>query len=245
MGRVVSENSPLIYALGNGGAELLRDRFDFPQLQYNTRADWTSKNREALPTFSKHALELADFMVGMEVGARSIDGVEFISFREILATAPEETRRKKIPDLWSVRVTHDGEQIDIPVRPDNIYGLRFLNKGSESFFFVEADRATMPVTRANLRQSSYTRKFIAYFNSWQQWKQDPELSPFGFRNARVLSLTTSRKRIQTFIQESRKVTDHQGVCGFLFTEYGDFKTPEEIFKKPWVNARDEKVLLCD
>lgn len=84
---------------------------------------------------------------------------------EILAGAPEATRRLRLPFRWQVEVRHGGKPYRLGVEPDRIFGLQFDRTPEgrrRSFFFLEADRGTMPVERKGLAETSFLRKLLAY-----------------------------------------------------------------------------------
>jgi hypothetical protein len=64
------------------------------------------------------------------------------------------------PFQWKVNI---GKKCS--VIPDHVFGLEFNNQ--RCWYFLEADRATMPVTRGNLDQTSFYRKLLAYFTGEQ------------------------------------------------------------------------------
>ena len=73
---------PMVYGLGNKGAEILAEQLDRPL----GRVDWTSKNRSIGPRFFHHTLMIASIMVAFEVSCRRHDNVRLIPWEEILET---------------------------------------------------------------------------------------------------------------------------------------------------------------
>ena len=56
---------------------------------------------------------------------------------------------------WKVTVSG---RMKFAVTPDRVFGLEFTSSGGKptrAFYFLEADRATMPVIRQNLSKSSF------------------------------------------------------------------------------------------
>ena len=107
--------------------------------------------------------------------------------------SPEETRSAKSPWSWRVRVQHKGATPEIGLLPDYVFAL-LLPDGRRRPFVVEVDRGTMPVERATLDLSSMLRKFLAYEGGR---KQELHTSRFGWRNFRVLVVTSSEERAET------------------------------------------------
>jgi len=54
-------NHPMIYALGNQGAQIISSELDLPM----AAVDWTSKNREVKGIFLEHTLMAANFLKGV------------------------------------------------------------------------------------------------------------------------------------------------------------------------------------
>jgi hypothetical protein len=110
-------------------------------------------------------------MVAFKVACRDTEGVQFIRPEEILAAAPEATRRQRLPFRWQVEVQEGGKLHRLDVEPDRVFGLRFEGQPEQrrpAYFFLEADRGTMPVTRQGLDQTSFRRKLLGYGEMWRQ-----------------------------------------------------------------------------
>src|ERR1700686_3202279 len=112
---------PLIYALGKKGARALREHGH----RIDASVDWSEKNKRAGAVFIEHTLELADFMTGLELACRARGDVELMREREILAMAPEKTRKAREPLRWRVDKTVMGKRETFSVVPDGMFGLVF------------------------------------------------------------------------------------------------------------------------
>jgi Replication-relaxation len=215
---------PMAYALGTQGAELLGVK---------------TPKQVKLP-FVEHALAVSEILTAFTVSAKKRGDVRVISFREILEKkAPEETRRKKVPDAWRVKLPGEGA---IGVSPDAIFGLHFLSKpegANRTYFFLEVDRGTMPVMRTRLSETSMWRKLVAYYQTAASGLQT-EL--FGIRTFRVLVVTKSpeRRRLASLVEVAGKLPALQGI--FLFAEEGAL-LERDLMEHEWVNGRSERVLL--
>ena len=77
---------------------------------------------------------------------------------------PDESAVGRNPFRWRVSIPGGPK---CGVIPDRVFGLEFAD-GSRAWFWLEADRATMPVTRSNLDQSSFRRKLLTYEATWSQ-----------------------------------------------------------------------------
>lgn len=223
-----AEKRPMVYALGNEGAELLSNRFQLalPDIY------WTEKNRRVKEKFVEHTLGISDFMVSMEMACKETGNIRLISKDEILAVSPDKTRRAKNPFRWQTRILWEGERHEISIVPDEVFGLHYLAKPdgkNKAYFFVEIDRGTMPITRRDVRQTSFTRKLLSYADSYERKLHSER---FGIKNFRVLTLTTSTERIKTMQQAWESDIAHLALAGmFLFAEKG---SPEGFID--WVTA---------
>src|SRR4051794_38118035 len=86
-----------------------------------------------------------------------------------------------------------------------VFGLGFEGAPENrrrAFFFLEADRGTMPVVRKGLRQTSFLRKLLAYRETWRQGVHKARL---GIPNFRVLTVTASRERVEHLVEACRSL----------------------------------------
>jgi hypothetical protein len=232
-------SEPMVYALGSRGAEVLAAEGE----QRRGGVRWHTKNRNLSRVFLHHTLAVADVMVAFEVACRSREGVRFISPEEVLAGAPASTRRLRLPFRWQVEVRVDGRAHRLGVEPDRIFGLRFESlpeNRQHVFFFVEADRGTMPVTRKGLAQTSFTRKLLAYRETWRRGLHTAHL---GIPNFRVLTMTTNRERVEHLVAACRSLPGG-GARLFLFADEESLGLGD-ILGHEWVNGRGEiNCLAC-
>ena len=232
--------SPMVYALGNKGARVLERLFGIPQ----GKVDWAVKNNEIDPVslFRNHTLLVADFMVRVEVSCKKCGDVRLIKQEEILESLPEETKGKQNPFGWSVAVSSEGEQIHLGIVPDKVFCLHFTERPegkNKAYFFLEADRVTMPIIRSNLKQTSYFRKLIAYYATWQQ---ELHMRLFNIKNFRVLTVTSTQERIENMIAANKEINNGEGSNLFLFTSQEVMETCESIFALQWRNGRDGRLV---
>ena len=230
-----SEKRPMVYALGNVGADLLSNRFQMrlPDIY------WTEKNRRVKEKFVEHTLGIADFMVAMEIECREAGNKRIISRDEILANAPEHTRRKRDPFRWQTRINWNNEWHDIAIVPDAVSGIEYTDKPegkNKAYFFVEIDRGTMPILRRDIRQTSFARKMHSYSDTFERKLHTEN---FGIKNFRVLTVTTSKERIDTMIGAFKsEVADVVPAGLFLFRD----KETQMPFTN-WVNGVGTTVQL--
>ncbi len=229
-------SEPLVYALGKRGAELLETRGEFRRGGIR----WDSKKRNVSRVFLHHTLAIAEVMVAFEVACRGREGVRFIPPEKVLAGVPEATRR--LPFRWQVEVRHGGKPYRLGVEPDRVFGLEFYGlpeNRQRAYFFLEADRGTMPVRRKGLGQTSFLRKLLAYQETWRQGIQRSHL---GISNFRVLTVTTNRERVRHLLAACRS-PEGSGSRLFLFADKGALDR-KDILGYEWVNGRGEAVRLA-
>lgn len=229
-----ADKRPMVYALGNEGADLLSNRFQLtlPDIY------WSEKNRRVKEKFIEHTLGIAEFMVSMEVACKEAGNIRLITKEEILTSAPDKTRRSKHPFRWQTRVSFDGERHEIAIVPDEVFGLHNLDKPegkNRAYFFVEIDRGTMPITRRDIRQTSFARKLISYADTYER-KLHTER--FGIKNFRVLTVTTSQERITTMQQAWQSEISHRATAAMFL-----FKSKEVANSSVWHSANHTVVTI--
>jgi hypothetical protein len=126
-------------------------------------------------------------------------------------------------------------RLKLGVIPDYVFALDFKDQGgagNRTFFFLEADRATMPVIRKNLLQTSFYRKLRAYEATWTQGLYR---SQFGFDRVRVLTVTTSAERVKSLVNACAQLQRGQRL--FLFADRETFLNHDDIFSLRWESGR--------
>lgn len=215
----------MVYGLGNRGAALLRQELgvDLHPLR------WGEKNRGVRRIFLDHALLVSEVMVALELSCRRIGHVRLLTEEELSAARPEDRR---LPFRWSVNVNR---QLKLGVIPDRAFALEFSNEEGaidRAFFFLEADRGTMPVIRRTLAQTSFYRKLIAYEATWAKGLHR---SQFGFHRFRVLTVTKSAARATALAHACSQLKSGHGL--FLFSEVATLRQQENIFSLKWKTGR--------
>ena len=201
---------PMIYALGNRGADILTHYYGIDRQRIN----WQTKNREAHHHYINHTLMVSRFRAALtpmlaSVGATLItwgrdgDMHEYVTY----TTASRRQRGVIIPDAHFT-IDHDGR---------------------EHRFFLEADRSTMTGDR-------YLAKLKAYYHYWlQSRRQDGER---GFR-VLTLTISPERRdnlrRLAQSIDASGK-----GLNLFWFLCEQDYHaTPQSLAGPIWRIPTDE------
>lgn len=241
-------NHSMIYALGNNGAKYLSGELDLPLSTVN----WSAKNSGLKNGFFfEHTLLVSEFMVMVRLACRKEKRLEFISQEEIVnrRTIVPAAPAKELGFEVKVLLREDQRKpLTIPVVPDAAFGLRRLSgphKGEEMYYFLEADRATMPIRRASLYRSSFYKKMLGYYHAW---KTGTWGATFNFKHARVLTITTSMERIGNMISMGREIDPwKKGLGMFLFAPRKGFslQQPERVFDQVWIAGNGKKVSVLD
>jgi hypothetical protein len=131
-------------------------------------------------------------------------------------------------------------RLKLGVIPDYVFALDFKDKSGTSnraFLFLEADRATMPVIRKNLLQTSFYRKLRAYEATWSQSIHQTQ---FGFHRFRVLTVTTSTERVKSLVAACAKLERGQGL--FLFADRTVLEKVGDMFSPIWQTGKQGKTV---
>lgn len=230
-------SQPLVYALGKDGAKALAAVGERRGIRFDT------KNRSLSRVFLHHTLAIADVMVAFEVTCRENRGVRLISPDEVYERAPNATRALRRPFRWHVEVRAAGRRHRLGIEPDRVFGLRFVAQtGSEreAFFFLEADRGTMPVARKDLAQTSFVRKLVAYEATWRQKLHTAQL---GIPNFRVLTVTATSRRLNNLVAVCRSLP-RAGSRLYLFASR-EALNPEDILASECLNGRGDRTLIAE
>jgi len=213
----------MVYGLGNKGMALLEQEDGIPQ----RKLDWTAQNRTATRFFIEHTLAVAETMVALECCCRK-QGIELINYSDNAFK-------------WNVPVRYEDATVTVGVVPDRVFGLQHSDKPGEiAWFFLEADRATMPVQRRGFKQSSFMRKLVAYQETWRRKVLADEFPRF-----RVLTVTTSPERVDHLLKANRTFSAGKGSGLFLFTHQKKFHHQVDVLSLPILNGRGEITTLAE
>ncbi len=209
----------LVYALGQAGAALLKDRqLNLPFLD----TDWTQKNRQVTALFVEHTLMVVRFRAALALGAAKSPGLAIdVSLPE--SRAPRAS--------WS-----NSRHAQAYVNPDAFVILREHDRTEDaqrSAFFVEADRSTMALKR--LRQK------YAFYSALRSDRRHLE-PPFEIPGFRVLTICKTNERALSLLRlvaasHSPVPPAHRAM--FLFTTEETYaRHPENVLAAVWRDAAD-------
>lgn len=230
---------PFVYGLGKKGARALREHGDLIDIG----VDWTEKNKRAGAIFIEHTLEVADFMIGLELACRVRGDVELMREHEVLALAPEETRTAREPLRWKVDKVMMGRKESFSVVPDGLFGLVFPDD-TAAHFVLEVDRGTIPLLRTDVPGTPAWRKSISYKLStyWEGWKAQQHVTQFGVKQVRVALVTNSAERVKNMLSVVDDLTEGRGSNFFLFVDKGTLKASDRL-NVEWTTGKGERVRL--
>lgn len=224
---------PYVYSLGPKGAEVLKQITSAQP----RRADWLSQRPAERFESVDHGLMVTELIVRIQASCRQMSRIRFIDpdeiTRELLDQLPQDRRVFR----WRVNVVHEGIPNQIEVVPDQIFGLHYLDrpKGENKvYFFLEADRGTMPVVRSTLNQSSVFKKLLGYYESW---RQELLVQKFGIARFRVLTVTSSFERALHLVEANRKLNNGKGSRIFLFAAVEHLQQFENLLTAPFASGR--------
>jgi len=211
---------PIVYSLGRKGAAFLKQE---PGANFQPFR-WGEKDQSVGRVFLEHDLFVSEVMVAIELACRDHGEIRFISKEKLLSQAKRAFR-------WKVNING---QLKLSVIPDSVFGLEFTDAAGKrdcAFFFLEADRGTMPVNRRNLSQTSFYRKMLAYEATWYQ---SIHTKRFGFHRFRVLTVTTSTIRMKNLVDSCSQLKSGRGL--FLFAHRAALLNPTDLLAPIWRTA---------
>ena len=207
----------IVYGLGNKDWKLIRQ-------ELGITASWGDKNHAVGRMLLEHTLLVADVMIAIELACRKRGDIEVV-YEDDLAIG---TGRQ--PFQWRVTIP-GGEKLS--VIPDFVFALDYPDAAGQrqrAYFFLEADRGTMPVKRHSLSQTSFYRKLLAYEATWVQ---DIHRQHLGINRFRVLTVTTIPKRVETLVQACSELKRGHGL--FLFANESILSG--DVFSPVWHSGR--------
>jgi hypothetical protein len=208
---------PAVYELTEAGECALHES----GILHETTTSLVRKTRRGAARRYHHELMICDIISSVEIGVRADPDLRFISWPEILAKAPEATRRSEKPFNVAVSVSYtcprtgQTQSCDRPLAPDAIFGIEYRRNGQASyrFFALEADRNTEPVFRSTLEQTSYLRKILQYR---ELAAQSLYATRWGLPNLLVLNVTTNEQHMANIVSTVQEVTGQRGSTFLLF-----------------------------
>jgi Replication-relaxation len=208
---------PAVYELSEAGEAALKER----GILHEGTSSLVRKTRLGATRRYHHELMICDIISSLEIGVRANPDLRFISWPEILAKAPEATRRSEKPLNVALSVSYacprtgQTQSCDRALVPDAIFGLEYTRNGQKSyrFFALEADRNTEPVVRNTLDQTSYLRKILQYR---ELAARSLHQTHWGLPNLLVLNVSTNPLHVANIVSAVKEVTSGRGSTFLLF-----------------------------
>lgn len=223
----LSNNSPMIYAIGNRGADELA--------QYGIdrqKIDWTSKNHEVGEHYIHHSLMITRFRHALALALRERP--------EATLTFWEPSGSFKVPVSYeeTVRTSDGGQRTKVmktAVIPDGFFALSQGERTANMCLFLEADRSTMTNAR-------YLAKLKGYYHYWKTHVRTGQ-DASGIRGFRVLTVTLSHERkdnLRESTKEGLQKIDGRGLNLFWFACERDYQnTPHQLLASIWQTPADD------
>src|SRR4051812_23099485 len=233
-----SGTAPMLYALADRGARLLRQRGDSP----SAPVAWSRKNRKVQRPFIDHQIEIVDFRVALQRALSTRADVRLLFEGETSAAASRRQGQEARSHALSAQLKQNGIVHHVSAVPDLVFALHFAD-GTRHNYAVEIDRGTMPVFRSDLEQTSIARKMRVYLAAHAAKQHQRE---FGWTNFRVLFVTTNEERIETMIDASRQSQARRhgvGASLFWFSTFSEIKEVADLLALEWRDGNRRAVRL--
>jgi hypothetical protein len=207
---------PIAYGVSAKGGMLIKQELGDSPL-------WSEKNRAVGQMFLEHALLVSETMVSLELACRK-HGVRLLYEDEL------DLPVQKQPFQWRTKIAGG---MNLGVIPDAVFALEYLDQTGQmqrAYFFLEADRGTMPVVRQNLFQTSFCRKLLAYESTWSNKVHQRHL---GIHRFRVITVTTIAARVNTLLAACSQLKRGHGL--FLFADTSALE--KDLFSPVWHSGK--------
>jgi DNA-binding transcriptional ArsR family regulator len=225
-----------IYGLTRKGARLLRE---YGHDVRRSLLGGIDKERGAGWRFIEHTVSITQFLVALEVGVRSREGLRILGSAEVLEDGARSTRDQQV--RISATISLDGTLKTNAVLPDAVFGLRFSDD-EESYFMLEIDRGEMPIERyTDLYRTYFAKKLLTYYEASRQQRYIHDL---GISNFRVATVTTTLERVDQMLEALNRITEGRGSSIFLFTDERTLGASNPLDVE-WVSGQEQLVQLTD
>jgi len=219
----LSDREPIVYALGNKGADELTLYYGIDRQQI----EWTTKNRETGERYMRHGLMVSRFRHALTLALREFPDAS-LQFWE-----PNGTFTASVEYEQAVE-TRDGlrtRMVKGAVIPDGFFALTY--RAQTVCLFLEADRSTMSNAR-------FLSKLTAYFQYWVTQVRGGD-HPSGMKSFRVLTITLSQERKENLRRTARDVDpEGRGRNLFWFACDRSYQArPQELLAAIWQTPADE------
>ena len=213
----LSDHDPIVYSLGNLGAEVLVMQYGIDRKEI----EWTTKNRESGEHYIQHTLLVSRFRHAVEL---------------VLGNSPDATLEEWLPsgsfkasvqytDAVKTRAGTRTQVVQKVIIPDGV--IVVMVGGKRCHYFLEADRSRMSNAR-------FLSKLKGYYAFWAQRTQE-----YGIRQMRVISVTISELRKDNLRETAQQVSTEAKDLFWFACERTYAGKPEAVFAPIWQTLKDD------
>lgn len=132
---------------------------------------------------------------------------------------------------WPVTVNFKNKEATFRVIPDAVFGKLNETDDSVEYFFLEADRGTMPINPKTSDRSSLAKKVAAYHASYQRQLCTHHLGLPGFR---VIFVVPTRARLLSLVSLCSQFRNGRGI--FLLVDEKTYHDHHNLFDIPFISG---------
>lgn len=200
---------PMVYGLGNKGADILAQRQEFE----SGKIDWQAKNHDASNFFIDHTLMVSNFRATLTLAVRSLENTNLLAWRQ----GPELKARTYV----------DGNSVAIV--PDGFFT---LEDGDDLLhLYVECDRSTMTRER-------FLGKMKAYWQ-WRQEGHQEKTGISKFRVLTVCLSEQRKENLRLLTKEADARKRGSAMFLFACEKRYSLEAPDTILQKIWQSPVDD------
>lgn len=212
---------PFVYRIEKVGVSNLK-KHNQESAQYIQAGQSHAKNES-----KKHALMISNFLSLAESSIRQHANRTFINERQI--KQQQFGTPKQI--TWPVTMNLKGMSITLRTVPDAVFGIVNETKSTAEYFFLEADRGTMPIDPTTWDRSSLAKKVAAYHASYQHQLYAQHL---GLKGVRVIFFVPTRTRLLSLISLCSQCPNGRGL--FLAVDLETIQAHDSLFDIPFISG---------
>ena len=146
---------------------------------------------------------------------RAAGDARLIDHHELLPLMPAATRELRDPFKLRLQLRSGlSSPLSLAVIPDRLFSVALPDQTRHNFA-LELDTGSMPITtKRKTERSSYAQKIASYFHAWREQKHT---AAWGFKNFRVLTVTSSDARISNMLDAQQSITSGSAPGLFLYS----------------------------
>jgi hypothetical protein len=218
--RKLSDRDPIVYSLGNLGADELTLHFGIDRQEI----EWTTKNRESSERYMQHGLLVSRFRHALALALRDVADVHLAFWEPSGAFQAKVTYR----DTVKTREGTHTALVERTIVPDGVFVVTAGDK--RIHYFLEADRSQMSNAR-------FLKKLKAYYAFWATYVKDGK-RPSPIKQMRVITLTISEARKDNLRVTAQKVSTEAKNLFWFICEKAYLGKPQEILRDNWQTLED-------